>query len=57
MATEYIVATDGPALVATTPARLYRGSGYRDRYELAATGTLAQMQALADELNGASDDL
>jgi len=49
--TRYIVATDRPTLTSMQPARLYRETGYRDRAELAGTGTLEQMQQLADELN------
>ena len=51
-ASRYIVATDGMVLTQTQQARLYRETGYRARAELAATGTVAQMQQLADELNG-----
>ena len=49
----YIVATDGMVLTQTQQARLYRETGYRSRAELVATGTVEQMQQLADELNGA----
>lgn len=58
--TQYIVACDSEPLSEHSPARLYQLSGYRNRAVLQATGTLDQMQHLADELNalkgGAADD-
>lgn len=56
MSDRYIVATDGPALSQHQAARLYRLTGYRDRAELAGQGSLNQMQALADRLNGEPPD-
>lgn len=51
----YFVVTDGPALSANQTAQLYRATGRRCWVELVGTGTVEQMQRLADELNGAED--
>lgn len=51
MTERYIVTTDRAAITTMQPARLYRLTGYH-RAELAAEGTLGQMQTLANELNG-----
>lgn len=49
---KYIVTTDSHAfLTRNQPAKLYKITNYRDRAILAATGTLEQMQDLADSLN------
>ena len=48
---KYFVATDGPALSRNQAAKLYRLTGYANRAVLAASGTVEQMQTLADELN------
>jgi len=52
----YIVATETTVLSGRQPARLYKITGYRSRAELAASGTVDQMQALADDLNGESSE-
>jgi hypothetical protein len=52
MPDRYIVATDGPAHSRFTPAKLYKLTGHHNRAELAGSGTLEQIQVLADELNG-----
>lgn len=49
---KYIVTTSKESPIWNTPAALYKLTGYRNRATLAATGTLVQMQDLADELNG-----
>jgi hypothetical protein len=58
--TEYIVACDSEPLSEHSPARLYQHTGHRNRAVLKATGSLGQIQHLADELNtlkgGAADD-
>lgn len=53
---QYIVATDAPAQSRHAAARLYRLTGYRSRAELSASGSLEQMEALAERLNGQADD-
>lgn len=47
----YVVATDSPQVSRHQPARPYRLTGYRDQAVLAGSGTVEQMQVLADELN------
>lgn len=52
----YIVAADTSTFSRNQAARLYGAIGYRNRYVLAAQGTVEQMQTLADQLNGDIDD-
>lgn len=55
MSPRYIVATDTPLLSGLQAARLYKLEGAGDRAVLSAQGDAQQMQALADELNGANE--
>jgi hypothetical protein len=52
----YIVAADTETFNRNQAGRLYAAIGYRNRYVLAAQGTVEQMQTLADSLNGNADD-
>lgn len=48
----YIVTTSREAyIVRNQPAKLCRSEGYKSRYIEVASGTVEQMEALADELN------
>lgn len=55
MADRYIVATESAPLSNHQAAKLYRLTGYRQRAVLAGSGSLGQMQDLANELNGETD--
>ena len=57
MSDRYIVATDRDFFfTGMQPAKLYKLTGCRNRAVLAGTGTVDQMQALADKLNGEVDE-
>jgi hypothetical protein len=57
MSERYIVATDRDFFfTGMQPAKLYKLTGCRNRAVLAGTGTVDQMQALADKLNGEVDE-
>lgn len=48
----YVIGTDTPPRSPHTPAQLYRNGSSAGEYVLAASGSIEQMRALADELNG-----
>lgn len=51
MTVRYIVATDKFVYSGHQEAKLYKLTGYQNRAILAGTGSVAQMQELADQLN------
>lgn len=49
----YIVCTDSPVVSGGQPAKLYKLEDFRkDKAIHAASGTVSQMQEIADRLNG-----
>jgi hypothetical protein len=56
-APKYIVATDRDGFFTRNqPAKLYKWEGYQNRYVLAGSGTVKQMEELAEQLNTESGE-